>query len=158
MRLWSIVLFILITFGCSRGSGEKTQGKFNFTGLHAITSSSLQGGVFVKCVNNDPGALEQNIILKLDENDEALIPYGNWDFYVVGFVGPTVASGNDHCDSSLGVELGAPSAQVELTLQESNCDAADFAAIVTEIKTFAQGGAAANTWGAATWGSSTWGP
>src|SRR5690606_23693159 len=113
-----LILFALILTACG-GKKQVTTAKLILAGaLNSIPTQ--EGGAMVYGVS---GAGDKFFSIKLPYNDDLILEYGSWSFYVVGWDGDGVANqleGQTKCGYST-VNLTGGEENITITLNTANC-------------------------------------
>lgn len=117
-----ILLFVLtiILSGC--GADKSQQVDFSFSIGSLVNSSSPSGGLFLKAVQIDSETKKpiQEIEMELVD-PSATIPYGTWEFFLVGFDGPGKWQGSPLCGKISETQLDSDKVTLEVFLSATEC-------------------------------------
>lgn len=111
IKLFSLLLFIFI-FACSPKREEK---KLTFKLSNFLTDSS---SFYLYSKNNETGEL---IKTDLDSFRSAIIPFGVWSFYLVGWPGAVRYTGEPSCGKVVKQEINQELTDIEINVSESHC-------------------------------------
>ena len=120
----TLIIFSIVS--CAKK--QKIKQHFTFK-IGAIASGlPINGGSFVRAISSSTNAL-----VKLDANDSAVFEFGNWEFQVVSFEGPSAFMGKRYCGRKTNFNLDATPLNAALTLNEANCLSEPFISLIAEI-------------------------
>jgi hypothetical protein len=151
-----LILFSLTLVSCGGGTKtEKVDFSYSLGGI--VTGTPMDGGIYLWADRIDPdtGAITETLMLDLID-DSAEIPFGNWEFHLVGYQGPGEWSGNNYCGSVPETFLDSDEISLQVTFTDANCANSPFPEMITQKAANLAGGLA--LWDSATWDSSTFGP
>lgn len=117
-----ILLFVLTIIFNGCGAKKSQQVDFSFN-IGALTNSSTpSGGLFLKAVQIDSETREpiQEIEMELVD-PSATIPYGTWEFFLVGFGGPEKWQGSPLCGKISETQLYSDEVTLEVFLSATKC-------------------------------------
>ncbi|HXH29358.1 MAG TPA: hypothetical protein VNJ01_00975 [Bacteriovoracaceae bacterium] len=151
MRLRPFIISVLLTLflvGCSKGPSAKTK---IIVSVAALTSGqAYAGGILLHVV--DP-LTKKLMVFDLSQTDSVSIPYGTWDFFLVGYNGNVSWQGNTVCGSSKNTTLSSVEATVTITVDDSDCTGAEFASMMEN-----KAKEVAGNWDTTNFDQSAWGP
>ena len=128
-----ILLFVLtiILSGC--GADKSQQVDFSFSIGSLVNSSSPSGGLFLKAVQIDSETKKpiQEIEMELVD-PSATIPYGTWEFFLVGFDGPEEWQGEPVCGKTPVTKLDSDEISLEVFLSATECQNSPFPEMILQ--------------------------
>lgn len=118
----------------------------------------MDGGIYLWADRIDPdtGVIVETLRLDLI-NDAAVIPFGNWEFHLVGYAGPGAWSGLNYCGSVPETLLDTNEITLQMTFTQAACANAPYPDMVAQKAADLAAGSLA-LWDSAVWDSSVWGP
>lgn len=151
------ILFSLMLFSCGQEvQKEKVEFSYSLGGL--VTGTPMDGGIYLWANRIDPdtGAITETLMLDLI-NDAAQVPFGNWEFHLVGYAGPSQWSGTNFCGSVPETVLETNEITLQVTFTEAACANTPYPDMINQ-KAADLAAASLAYWDSAVWDSSTWGP
>ncbi|PIP91475.1 MAG: hypothetical protein COW01_02055 [Bdellovibrionales bacterium CG12_big_fil_rev_8_21_14_0_65_38_15] len=146
-NLLTLTLLSLLATSCG---GHKARTNFNLTAGATVTGFSLDGGTFIRAINKDSGV---PFDIDMTGAETALIPFGNWDLHLIGYGGAGAWQGTTYCGSLTNVSLDQPTANLSLTLDQTNCAIEPYLTMISDKASSLQA-----NWDSAVWDTDTWGP
>lgn len=142
-----IVIFLflisLIISSCGKTSTTRT---FKLS-LGKIVATPLDGGSILQAVNAQTG---QVLLIDMTQKPyEADIPNGVWNFYIVGYVGPDLWSGNTYCGTDQAKSLNGGVVDIIVNASQASCANEPYVSMIAKKK---------NVWDSALWDAGKWGP
>ncbi len=125
-NLFIILLNLFLIVSCAKKQKAKQHFTLNIGALQ--TGLPLSGGSYVKAISST-----SNNIIKLDSNDSAVFEFGNWEFQVVSFEGPTPFYGKRYCGKISNFNLDISLTNAELSLNQMSCLSEPFVSLISEI-------------------------
>lgn len=154
--LWWII-FLTLSFSCSK-EREKTRTTFSLANLVAgISDVQYAGGVYLWARRFENSQMVEVRKLRLESGHEVEIPFGQWIFTLVAFVGPGTYSGDSYCGLTGLISLDGALKDVEVFVDQNSCSENIFIAMMAEIGV-TQSGEMTALWGQSLWGQGKWGP
>ncbi len=149
-----LLLCLLNLAGCGgKEQTERVDFSYNLSAL-AAGVSQLEGGIFLRANRIDPDTGEILETLDVDLLDNAAdIPFGTWEFYLLGYAGPEAWSGNLFCGSVPETLLDSAEISLSVTLNTTNCANAPYGDM-----DLTKQASIAGTWDASLWGEAKWAP
>jgi hypothetical protein len=140
------ILALAFLFGCAK----KGKATLEIKVASISTGDDLNGGVYLKAIEFDGDGNEiQVIYIDILGEKVAEIPFGTWDLYLIGYVGPNDFSGDKYCGSVLSQVLNQPEMDIAVDLNSSNCSSEPYASMASDKQETA-------TWDSAVWDTSRW--
>lgn len=154
-----IILFIsLSTFMASCGQRKAAKADFTYSLAGLVNGTSMDGGIYLLAKRFDENNNEvETLTFDLDDDDSAEIPFGTWEFYLLGFTGPNEWQGNQYCGSVPLTILDSDEITLDVTIDPSNCGVEPYASMALD-KAPATTVPNIATWDNAAWDNSTWEP
>ncbi len=144
-----VLSLALLLVACSKG--KETKANFVIS-IGALTSgSAYTGGVLLHV--NEVGGSGRKFVFDMSATDNAIIPHGVWDFFILGYDGTVGWQGNTVCGSNIGMKLSSAEQTVEIQVDAADCAQAEFVAIKAAKATEVAG-----SWDQTNWNQSAWGP
>ncbi|TNF32073.1 MAG: hypothetical protein EP319_00440, partial [Deltaproteobacteria bacterium] len=135
VRIVHILFFsclIVMMSGCARKQKE-AKTTFQIFGNNLVNGTPMLGGIYLWAEPVGSGVFTKAV---LDAEDSADIPFGTYNFHVVGFEGPNSFQGNRQCGSSVApVVLDQATATVEMDLNYANCYLPKYSKLISEVVT-----------------------
>lgn len=147
-----LLIFLVLFSACGQ---RKAKTDFNLRVSSLTTGVPLPGGVTMRAVPltaTGPSATFLTIDM-IGPDHIAEVDFGNWDFYFVGYSGPSLWQGTTYCGVVNNVILETPDLSMNVNLNSTNCSVEPYisminAKIVPNI----------STWDSAVWDTSVWEP
>ena len=121
-HLWILIIVV----SCSQNPTAKQGFSFKLSAFSASQTSS--GGTFVRAISNGASST-----VKLDDNNSADFPYGNWEFQVVQFSGPTPYAGVKSCGSFQNANISSTNQDITINLTVNNCINEPFISMIASL-------------------------
>jgi hypothetical protein len=116
--------------GCARKQKE-AKTTFQIFGNNLVNGTPMLGGIYLWAEPVGSGVFTKAV---LDAEDSADIPFGTYNFHVVGFEGSNSFQGKRQCGSSVApVVLNQATATVEMDLSSTNCSNSPFYKMSAEV-------------------------
>ncbi|HXH75249.1 MAG TPA: hypothetical protein VNJ08_09810 [Bacteriovoracaceae bacterium] len=96
-------------------------------------------------MNSSTGAVEY---FELQPPYSVILPFGEWDLYLVGYEGASQWEGPHQCGGIEDFKFGVNEEKVSITVNTANCAVEPYLTI--------KGMKAANMWDVAVWDTSNW--
>ena len=131
-----ILLFALtiIFNGCGAKQSQQVDFSFNIGAL--ANNSAPSGGLFLKAVQHPKGKGKSTFAKKEIEVDlegsTAMIPYGIWEFFLVGFDGPEEWQGEPVCGKTPVTKLDSDEISLEVFLSAAECQNSPFPEMILQ--------------------------
>lgn len=153
----TLTSFMLTVSSCGQKGAAKTDFKLSLGGV--VTGTPMAGGIYLWAVEVDEatGTEMQTLMFDLDAADSAVIPFGTWKLYLVGYEGPSAWSGNNYCGNIPNTILENPEQTVSISISQAECGVLPIYADMINAKAASLGPAVA-TWDVSTWDNAVWGP
>lgn len=153
----SILALTLLISGCGEKGASKTEFKLNLGGV--VTGTPMDGGIYLWAVQIDEatGTEMQTMMMDLDAADSAVIPFGIWRLYLVGYAGPNAWSGLPHCGSVPETILENAEQTIQINISNAECGVLPIYTDMMNTKAASLGPTLA-TWDISQWDNATWGP
>lgn len=153
MNLNTLLLTLLvITLGSCGGSREATKTDFTYSLAGIVNGTQMNGGIYLMAKRFDENGNEVEILkVDLDIDDSAEVPFGTWEFYLLGYEGPDQWSGNQYCGSIPLTTLDSDDITLDVTISQSNCG-------VDPYNSMAADKIDGSVWDGAVWDEATWSP
>lgn len=151
------LLTLLTLFSCGKEvQKEKVEFSYSLGGL--VTGTPMDGGIYLwaKRIDPDTGTILETLMLDLVD-DAAQVPFGNWEFHLVGYAGPSQWSGTNYCGSVPETVLDTNEITLQVTFTQADCSGAPYTDMVNQ-KAADLAAASLAYWDSAVWDSSVWGP
>lgn len=127
MKKFLILIIILSLSSCSPKG--KSKGTFKITlGNLALTSN---GGSYINFIDLRTSS---NKIVKLDADNNAIVPSSLYQLIAVSFSGPDANSGPMLCGSVASADLSSPEVTITLNVSANECLLPLYASTILELK------------------------
>ena len=148
MKKISILLLILLTLAsCSQGKGSK--GSFKLI-LGNTVATPMSGGAYVE--TEELTAFKKTLI-KLDAENSAIIPLGNYNLLFVTFAGPGEHLGSMYCGSVNNTAFTTAASTVSVTISSAQCSESKYSELIFKLI-----GNSNSNWDSAKFDQGKWGP
>jgi len=125
LKLFSIISIVYL-YSCAPKSTSKNNFFFGVSNISA--GLPIDGGVFLRAYPLDKKGTETltyQDYMMFDQH-EASISFGLWNFYFIGFSGPSHLKGIKYCGSLLKADLKSTKQSFDISLLQSNCNSEPF--------------------------------
>jgi hypothetical protein len=145
MKIEVLLLILLSIFVTACGQGNQTHTSFVVSQGAVVTSGTMDGGLSIQTVGTG-GTRNYDV----QAPHSVSIPYGSYDMYFVGYVGPTAWAGTPKCAKVVGAVLSQPNQSLSITIDSSTCATDPIFTNMINAKLA--------KWGTAIWNQSQWAP
>lgn len=154
-----ITLLSLLFISCGGGNkSEKVEFSYSLGGI--VTGTPMDGGIYLWAVRIDPDTGDKLETLMMDLiDDSAQIPFGNWEFHLVGYAGPGAWSGTNYCGSVPETFLDSNEITVSVTFTAADCSNLPYTDMVAQkAADLAAASGALAVWDSGSWDAASWDP